>query len=190
MPESFQHYWYNGHPVRRHPGLPHWLVVEDLRPPGSDAALHIALFSAGEGEVRAEVHWLRRDRDAAVAELWRRGDPETLLWRREYSPAVPGWHPYRDVLGEVVRVTGQPLPAELAGHVARVEAEERPGRAPGSSAAALTPADRPGDGAAQPGPGGHPAGPAPAEVPRRGAAGSGPAPGRQQAQGRPPRRRR
>jgi hypothetical protein len=120
-----QRYWYNGRPVRPHPGLPHWHVVEP-GPAGNDAALHIALFDAADGEVRAEVHWLRRDRDIAVAELWRRGNPESQLWRREYPPAAPGWHPYRDVLGEVTRVTGRPLPPGLREHVARVEAEETP----------------------------------------------------------------
>lgn len=120
-----QHYWYNGRPVRPHPGLPHWHVV-DPGPAGNDAALHIALFDAADGQVRAEVHWLRRDRDIAVAELWRRGSPETRLWRREYPPGAPGWHPYRDVLGQVTRVTGRSLPPDLRKHVARVEAEETP----------------------------------------------------------------
>ena len=124
-----QHYWYDGRPVRPHPGLPHWHVVEP-GPAGDDAALHIALFDAADGEVRAEVHWLRRDRDVAVAELWRRDNPETRLWRKEYPAGAPGWHPYRDVLREVTRVTGRPLPPELHEHVSQVEAEEAPPRPP------------------------------------------------------------
>lgn len=113
---------YNGRPAYPVPGLPCWHFVSGIESEhGEDIALQFALFDDAGGQVRAEVHCLRHGGD--VAQLWRRGAPEILLWSREYRRSAPGWFPYRDVLAEAVRITGRPLPGPLREHVERIEAE-------------------------------------------------------------------
>lgn len=119
---------YNGRPAYPRTDLPCWYSVSVSRladENGDDVALNFALFDCDDdGEVRAEVHGRRKGGD--VAQLWQRGKPDSLLWSKEYrSPATPGWYPYRDVLTEVVKATGRPLPDPLREYVERVESQAR-----------------------------------------------------------------
>lgn len=110
-------YSYHGLPASPIQTLPCWHSVDELRdlPQSDTVALHFALFDDADGQVRAEVR--RRRNGVYVAQLWRRDEPDTLLWSRDYRPAEPGWSPYRDVMGEAVKVTRRPLPEPLREHV-------------------------------------------------------------------------
>lgn len=114
---------YNGLSAHARTDLPCWYSVSVSRladENGDDVALNFALFERDDGQVRAEVHGRRQGGD--VAQLWQRGEPDRLLWSKEYrSPATPGWYPFRDVLAEVVKVTRRPLPDPLREYVEQVE---------------------------------------------------------------------